>query len=51
MTSNEKDSLSRIFQAVEKMNRLKREVLLSLGCDLTSLNAIEEAKEASKKPA
>ena len=51
MTSNEKDSLSRIFQAVEKMNRLKREVLLSMGYDLASLNAIEEAKEAIQKSA
>lgn len=51
MTTTEKNSLARLCQAIEKMDSLKREVLLSLGCDLASLNAIEEAKEASKKPA
>ena len=51
MTTTEKNSLARLCQAVEKMNGLKREVLLSLGCDLASLNAIEEAKKAIQKPA
>ena len=51
MTTTEKNSLARLFQAVEKMNSLKREVLLSLGCDLASLNAIEEAKAETQKSA
>lgn len=51
MTPNEKDSLSRILQAIEKMDRLKREVLLSLGNDLASLRAIEDAKEKVQKSA